>query len=115
MTVGKRLTVADYEKALRGALGQCTVTLHEFFDGTMGDYDPKTYAIRLDPHWGALIPTLIHELMHHVHYHKLAGMGEMEEPTTEAWEAAVSANIFKSPRKEAWWRKALHAKIKEGE
>ena len=105
----------DYEKAAKAALAVCTVELHEFAGGDcMGEYDPKRRHIRLDPTWGGLVPTLIHELVHHAFYERMASMGVMEEPAVDAVEAALTRHILQSPVRRKWWSNALKAKISEG-
>lgn len=107
------LTIKEYESACRDALGQVHVLEHEFTDDTMADYDPATKTIRIDTMWGGSMPLLVHELMHHIYYHKLGNLGVMEEPTTEAWEARINKHIFHVAVKRKWWRRALKAKLAE--
>lgn len=105
----------EYEAAARAALAEVTVELWEFPDDRMGEYDPDKRHIRIDGRWAGLFPLLFHELMHHAHYHKLAGLGVMEEPTAEAWEDALSRHVYASKARRRWWHRALAAKLSEAQ
>ena len=104
---------SQYERALRAGLHDVSVELREM-RGAGGEYDPKRRRISLDAFNTALLDGLIHELLHHVHYHRLAAFGAGEEPVTLTLEDEIVRWINRSPQRQRWWRNALKAKLSEG-
>jgi len=106
-------THADYETGLRAGLASVRVRIREM-DTSGGEYDPATKSVLLDPFNASLLDGLIHELLHHVHYHRLAAWGVGEEPVTEALEDSIVRYINRSKTRRRWWRRAFAAKLAEG-
>jgi hypothetical protein len=78
------------------------------------EYDPAGKTITLDTFQVAQLDGLVHELLHHCHYHRLASWGAGEEPVTEALEDTLVRYINRNKRRNRWWRNALRAKLAEG-
>lgn len=106
------LTHSAYEKGLRAGLGSVTLRMREM-DGASGEYDPDTRTVSLDPFNGGLLETLVHELLHHVAYEKLASFGSMEESVVLSIEDELVRFINRSRTRRRWWRRALKAKLGE--
>lgn len=102
----------DYETALRAGLAGVKVRIKEM-DGAGGEYDPEAKAISLDPFNAAFLDGLIHELLHHCLYHKLASFGAAEETVTLGLEDDLVRYINRSRARRRWWRLALKAKLSE--
>ena len=107
-------SLRDYEQWLRVSLAANRIR-EAVLDGFAGEYDPEAKLIRYDPFYGGQLEVVVHELVHHGHYRKLAGLGAMEEPTTLAWEDELVRFINRSKTRTRWWRRALAAKMMEGE
>jgi hypothetical protein len=107
-------SLTDYETGLRAGLGSVRRVEIREMDNAGGEYDPNTRTIFLDPFNASLLDGLIHELLHHKIYHRLASWGAGEEPVTEALEDMVVRYINRSKSRRRWWRRAFKAKLAEG-
>ena len=73
----------------------------------------------IDPFAVGHLVGILHELMHIVLEKELAPFAEYgpkrkQEPAEialVAWELVLSKEIFGSPRRKAWWRKAINGKL----
>lgn len=104
---------SDYERRIRAGLANLRIVVREM-DDAGGEYHPKSRTAYWDPFNASGIDFLVHELLHHCMYHKLAGWGEGEEPITETLEAEIVRYINRSRERRRWWRRALKAKLGEG-
>ena len=112
--MASRPSHGDYERALRAGLHGVTLKLREM-DDAGGEYDPKAKTVSLDPFNAGMLEGLVHELLHHVLYEKLASFGASEETVTLSLEDDLVRYINRSKVRRRWWRRALKAKLGEGE
>jgi hypothetical protein len=111
-----RLTVARVERELRSAIEAGDVYIRQQpLKGSVAQVDiaNKPHRILLDPLRGALLDSLVHEVIHVVFLDRLLPWGALEEPIVEAIEEQVVRYINRSKTRVAWWRRVIDEALEQ--
>ena len=112
--MGPRLTEAAVEKRLREAVrGGHVVIRQRPLRAAVAQVDVNNHPhlILLDPLRGALMDSLIHELVHVVYLREVEMWGQLEEAVVEAIEEGIVRYINRSRGRVEWWRKQIDAAL----
>jgi hypothetical protein len=113
----KRLTLAAFERSLRAALtsGKVHLSREELARCVAQvNVDHPPHQIKFDPLRGAVMDSIVHELIHVVWNDQIEPWGDLEEPIVAAIEQEIVRFINRSERRVEWWRARIHDATSEG-